>query len=224
MFCSITCDQQHKHCSLVRQTWQAVVLYQFVQLSIIWILIAHLAVNSLQGMGSNLPPSVSASGGHAHTTSDAQAAREKETDGSLKQLAEEHPQLLQFIEDKSCSHRGMKYKFRSIGPKPWKERAAIERIRSANPAPGLHRPLPRSAASTGAKLNLVDGRELLLELLLDARCKLPFKVLFDVRRKLPLKPDASLAGLLLHVPPFWSRSVLNVAPELVRCLHAVRLE
>ena len=61
-----------------------------------------------------------ASGGHAHTTTDAQAARQKETDGSLKQLAEEHARLLQFIEDKPCSHRGMKYKFRQIGPKPWK--------------------------------------------------------------------------------------------------------
>ena len=32
----------------------------------------------------------------------------------------EYPRLLQFIEDKACSHRGMKYKFRPIGPKPWK--------------------------------------------------------------------------------------------------------
>ena len=61
-----------------------------------------------------------ASGGHARNTPDAQAAREKETDESLKRLAEEHPRLLQFSEDKTCSHRGMKYKFRPVGPKPWK--------------------------------------------------------------------------------------------------------
>ena len=61
-----------------------------------------------------------ASGGHAHNTTDAQAARERATDESLKQLAEEHSRLLKFIGDKACSHRGMKYKFRAIGPKPWK--------------------------------------------------------------------------------------------------------
>ena len=60
------------------------------------------------------------SGGHAQDKTDAQAAREEATDASLKQLAEEYPCLLKFIGDKSCSHRGMKYKFRQVGPKPWK--------------------------------------------------------------------------------------------------------
>ena len=61
-----------------------------------------------------------ASGGHAGSSQVAQAARTKETDESLQQLAQEYPRLLKFIGDKACSHRGMKYKFRPIGPKPWK--------------------------------------------------------------------------------------------------------
>ena len=60
------------------------------------------------------------SGGHDLNMTDAQKFRTKETDASLKQLAKEYPRLLQFIEDKACSHRGMKYKFRPIGPRPWK--------------------------------------------------------------------------------------------------------
>ena len=61
-----------------------------------------------------------ASGGHSRSTTDAQAARAKDTDASLKRLAKEYPRLLRFVEDKSCSHRGMKCKFRPIGPKPWR--------------------------------------------------------------------------------------------------------
>ena len=61
-----------------------------------------------------------ASGGHARSSQSAQAARMKETDETLHQLAEEYPRLLEFIGDKAFSHRGMKYKFRPIGPKPWK--------------------------------------------------------------------------------------------------------
>ena len=61
-----------------------------------------------------------ASGGHSRSTPDAQAVRAKETDASLMRLAQEHPRLLRFVKDKTCSPRGMKYKFRPIGPKPWK--------------------------------------------------------------------------------------------------------
>ena len=53
-----------------------------------------------------------ASGKHARSSQSAQAARMKETNESLQQLAEEYPRLLKFIGDKACSHRGMKYKFR----------------------------------------------------------------------------------------------------------------
>ena len=49
-----------------------------------------------------------ASGGHARSSQSAQAARMKETDESLQQLAEEYPWLLKFIGDKAFSHRGMK--------------------------------------------------------------------------------------------------------------------
>ena len=59
-----------------------------------------------------------ASGGHAGLTTDATAPRVKETDDSLQRLAKDYPQLIKFVGNKVCSHRGMKYRFRPIGPKP----------------------------------------------------------------------------------------------------------
>ena len=57
-------------------------------------------------------------GGHgatAHTDEEA-ARRQRETDESLRNLAQSHPSLIRFVSKKSVSPKGMKYRFLQKGP------------------------------------------------------------------------------------------------------------
>jgi len=59
-----------------------------------------------------------APGGHGPTarTDEEAERRQKETDESLRNLAQSHPCLIRFVDKKSVSSRGMKYRFLQKGP------------------------------------------------------------------------------------------------------------